>query len=55
MKTRAYIHFAIAPRTPLPHREVARELVAERFRGIAETTELVSVENYGRLYRMERA
>jgi hypothetical protein len=47
-----YIYFAIAHDTPLSVREGARARVADRFGGIPWTTELVSVEDYGRLYRM---
>ena len=47
-----WITFALAPNTPLEVRDVSRDVVAERFDGIAATTELVGVRDFGRLYRM---
>ena len=47
-----HILFAIAPTTPTDQRKVIPALVAERFDGIAATTELVGIRNFGRLYRM---
>ena len=47
-----HILFAIAPTTPTDQREVIPALVAERFDGIAATTELVGIRDFGRLYRM---
>lgn len=49
-----HILFAIGP---LDHRETREvsEYVANRFDGRPETTELVGVRDFGRLYRMESA
>lgn len=49
----SHILFALASHTPLAVRESAPALVAERFGGIAATTELVGVRDFGRLYRMQ--
>ena len=50
-----YIHFAIPHNATPDSAAAAPAHVAGKFGGLAHTTELVSSEDYGHLYRMERA